>query len=65
MRWKYHPESGAFEHIPSADTLELISLKKENKSLSEENAELKDKMDNLLNLLKQKKLITVKEAKDL
>lgn len=65
MRWKYHPESGAFEHIPSADILELISLKKENKSLSEENAELKDKMDNLLNLLKQKKLITVKEAKDL
>ena len=65
MRWKFHPDSGAFEHIPSAEVTEMINMKKENKDLAQENAELKDKMDNLLALLKQKKLITVKEAKDL
>lgn len=65
MRFKYHKESGAFEHIPSPEIVEMNSLKKENKSLTEENKELKESMNSLLKLLGQKKLLSAKEIKEL
>ena len=62
MRFKYHKESGAFEHIPSPEIMEMASLKKENQSLTDENKELKD---SLVKLLGQKKLLSAKDIKDL
>ena len=65
MRFKYHKESGAFEHIPSPEIMEMASLKKENQSLTDENKELKDSLNSLVKLLGQKKLLSAKDIKDL
>ena len=65
MRFKYHKDSGAFEHIPSPEVMEMASLKKENQSLTDENKELKESISSLVKLLGQKKLISAKEIKEL
>ena len=61
-RWKYHPESGAYEFFQTEDEKMLLRASKTAEQLTVENKQLKDNMSNLLKLLTQKNIMTVEEA---
>lgn len=61
-RWKYHPDSGAWEFYQSEDEKMLLRASKTAEQLTVENNQLKDNMSKLLELLAQKNLMTVEEV---
>lgn len=61
-RWKYHPESGAYEFYQTEDEKMLLKASKTVEQLTVENNQLKDNMSRLLELLTQKNIMTIEEA---
>lgn len=64
MRLKALP-SGAFECIPEYHDTVIDQLKDSNEQLKKENESLKASLDQVIDLLKSKKLITAKDVKSL
>lgn len=61
-RWKYHPDSGAYEFYQTEDEKLLLKASKTAEQLTVENNQLKNNMSKLLELLTQKNIMTVDEA---
>ena len=61
-RWKYHPESGAYEFFQTEDEKMLLKASKTTEQLTAENTQLKNNLSGLLEMLTQKNIITVEEA---
>lgn len=61
-RWKYHPDSGAYEFFQTPDELMLLETNKTTEQLTAENSQLKDNMEKLLSLLTAKNIMTKEEA---
>ena len=61
-RWKYHPESGAYEFYQTEDEKMLLKASKTTEQLTVENNQLKNNMNNLLKFLTQKNIMTIEEA---
>ena len=61
-RWKYHPESGAYEFFQTEDEKMLLKASKTTEQLTAENTQLKNNLSGLLEMLTKKNIITVEEA---